>query len=101
MECFVMEGIDGSHPPSPYDHCFMIRAQETPSPGNASSRHKTRKPTYNFCAETREELVGWMSAFRKGMEELHFLESVKETNKRQSLLSNFASRSASFTSTSS
>ena len=86
MECFAMEGIDGNHPPSPYEHCFMIRAQE-----DVNAR-KVRKPTFNFCAESREELLAWLSAFKKGMEELHFLETVKETNKRQSLLSNFSPR---------
>jgi len=87
MECFVMEGIDGNHPQSPSEHCFMVRAHE-------NSSLKGRKPTYNFCAASREDLNIWMSAFRKGMEDLNFLSAVKETDKRQSLMSNFSRNSS-------
>ena len=79
-----MEGIDGTHPPSPTAHCFMVRGHEDSKKG--------RKPTFNFCAESREDLKDWMVAFRKGMEELHWLTPVKESDKRTSLLSNFSSR---------
>lgn len=84
-----MEGIDGDHPSSPYEHCFMIRAQED------NTVRKGRKPTFNFCVNSREELMSWIEAFRKGMEELHFLETVKEPKRRQSMMSNFSASSAS------
>ena len=84
-----MEGIDGNHPPSPYEHCFMIRAQED------NTARKGRKPTFNFCVGSHEELTSWIEAFRKGMEDLPFMETVKEPKRRQSMMSNFSSSSSS------
>lgn len=84
MECFVLEGIDGDHPSPPTQNVFMVKSQQDTT--------RNRNPTFNFCAESRQELSEWIAAFRKGMEALHWLEPIKDTDKRFSLLSNISSR---------
>lgn len=92
MECFVLEGTDGEHPSPPTQHVFMVKSHQD---NNNNNNNKKRNPTFNFCAESREELTEWIAAFRKGMETLHWLEPIKDKDRRFSLLSNISSRSPS------
>ena len=83
-----MEGIDGSHPAAPTIHTFLVRAQET--------QKKRKNPAFNFCAESKDDMIEWIYAFKTAMKSLSWLDSVEDSAKRMSLLSNITS-SSSFT----
>ncbi|XP_057311231.1 arf-GAP with dual PH domain-containing protein 1-like [Hydractinia symbiolongicarpus] len=83
MNCFAMEGIEGNHPNAPSKHCFMVHSQIV---------QKGRNPVFNFCAESREEMLAWLAAFRKAMKKLEWLDPISDKSQRISILSNFSSR---------